>query len=272
MALDPKSITSYLPAQPLLSPELVRDLIQTGISDELCRASFAVGNQLQLCVDLSHAYSQSASKSAGSIEPLTDAWRRLANACFVLEYMIEYAIESAGADRFKPSGVMFGPLLRQIGVGFHPCVDDQGVICLPGWADRRQASRTKHVSIPAFIEKSGKRHPVEISDISSLGIGLAGPTSLGVGEGFVLRVGKSAGMRCTVRWSEDNRSGALFDTPLHRIDLEAILSTVGSDDEFTLDNGRRTSRQAPLNAEPNRETSLMDFIETTEVLEAWVKW
>ena len=268
LTLDPASIAGYLPARPLLSSELARDLIQSGVGDDLCRASFAVGDQLQLCVDLSHAYTQATHKRPASIEPLSDAWQRLANACFVLEYMIDLAIQSAGADKLKPSRVKFGPLLRQIGAGSHPCVDDQGVICLPGWAERRQASRTRQVTIPAVIEIFGECHEVEISDISSLGVGLIGAKHLRPGETFILQVGRHARTKCDVRWSDDNRSGALFETPLHRIDLEAILSTGEQVGEFTLDKDRRTWQEMPPYEGRNRETSVMDYIETPAVIEA----
>ncbi|MEQ1718271.1 MAG: hypothetical protein ABL907_20200 [Hyphomicrobium sp.] len=259
-SVDPRSLAHYLPSRQLLGPDLARIVLENGAGTEICRAAFSVGNQLQLCCDLTQAYAKSSTVGGSALEPLTDAWRRLANACYVLEYIIDGALSEADATMFKPSRLVFGPILKQIGAGQHPCVDAQGIVSLPGWAERRTVSRKSQVDIPAVVISSGIPHPVKINDLSTTGVGLLGLGSVQDGEPVVLRIGPNLTYRCTVRWSDGHRGGAAFETPLHQLDLDAILSSLNQAKEGTLANGGNPAVQAAYNLPP-LSSSLEKYIE-----------
>lgn len=224
--IEPSSVAGYLPAQPLFGPELGRDLIGNGANEELCRAALAIGNQLQLCVDLSAAYTRIGHRHFGSIDALADAWRRLANACYVFEYMIDCALESAAASALKPTRIVFGPLLKRIGSGQYPCIDDHGSVSLPGWAERRASSRFTLAAIPAHIVFNSSKSRVEIIDLSPGGIGLVGVEGLHVGDTFKLVVGDLAAIPCTTIWCDQNRIGAAFETSIHSMDFDYIRNSI----------------------------------------------
>lgn len=225
----PDSLADHLPAQALLGPQMTREMLDGGLGCELARAALSVGSQLQLCCDLTTSFVRSGRQSQASLEPLIDAWRRLANACYVLEYMIDCAMTGTGAPELKPNRLVFGPLLKQVASGEHPCVDQQGVVSLPGWAERRSASRTKQSGIPATVITEFGNQYVEIINLSKTGAGLLGLSGLQVGEFVSLRVGSLRPFKCSVRWCDDQRGGVAFEQPLHQLDVDEIQSSSKQD-------------------------------------------
>ncbi|MEO8176068.1 MAG: PilZ domain-containing protein [Sphingomicrobium sp.] len=80
------------------------------------------------------------------------------------------------------------------------------------YADRRIYPRVP-VALPAFLQANGKRHPVQIVDLSPGGAKLDCAVSLPTGTAVILDCG-TLGRAAVVRWQSGGVMGVCFDSEL----------------------------------------------------------
>ena len=104
-------------------------------------------------------------------EPMADAWRRAAGAAVQAIGVLAEAIGSSGGGRAKEGTARGLGLLRMAAAGNSPCVDAEGRISIPGWAERRR-ERRRSVNLPARILTEKRVLSVKILDASPTGLGI----------------------------------------------------------------------------------------------------
>ena len=88
------------------------------------------------------------------------------------------------------------------------------------YADRRVYPRVP-VALPAFLQAGGRRHAVQILDLSAGGAKLNCPISLASGTPVVLDCG-TLGRSAVVRWQNGGTLGLCFDSELDPRDVSAL--------------------------------------------------
>lgn len=89
------------------------------------------------------------------------------------------------------------------------------------FADRRAYPRVA-VAMPAFLQANGKRHQVQIVDLSAGGAKLNCTVDLAVGTAVILDCG-TLGRSAVVRWQNDGLVGLCFDSELDARDVSALI-------------------------------------------------
>jgi hypothetical protein len=89
------------------------------------------------------------------------------------------------------------------------------------FADRRVYPRVP-VALPAFLQANGKRHSVQILDLSAGGAKLNCSASLPVGTAVSLDCGTMA-RSAVVRWQNSNIFGICFDSELDARVVSALV-------------------------------------------------
>jgi hypothetical protein len=90
------------------------------------------------------------------------------------------------------------------------------------YADRRAYPRVG-VALPALLQANGKRHFVQILDISSGGAKLSCPASLSAGTEVLLDCGTLA-RGAVVRWQNGELVGLCFNRELEARELSALTA------------------------------------------------
>ncbi len=88
------------------------------------------------------------------------------------------------------------------------------------FADRRVYPRVP-VALPAFLQANGKRHSVQILDLSAGGARLSCSKKVASGTNVVLDCG-TLGREAVVRWQNGDALGLCFDRELDPRDVSAL--------------------------------------------------
>lgn len=88
------------------------------------------------------------------------------------------------------------------------------------FADRRVYPRVP-VALPAFLQAEGKRHAVQILDLSAGGAKLSCAARMAAGTTVVLDCG-TLGRGAVVRWQNGDALGLSFDRELDARDVSAL--------------------------------------------------
>jgi hypothetical protein len=155
-----------------------------------------------------------------ALEVHSDAWRRICEAILSTMDDIERylkqsnePVEAAALDCCKWASA----LLRRAAEGRSPCVNEQGLIEVPTWAERRIDKR-EVINVPARIHVGDKHEDVSVIDISKNGIGLSGDVRLGDN----VTVELAGGLKCSgvVKWRKDGRFGLQLAQPMDVCDSD----------------------------------------------------
>jgi PilZ domain len=90
------------------------------------------------------------------------------------------------------------------------------------FADRRVHPRVT-IALPAFLQANGKRHSVQLLDLSSGGAKLNCPASLPLGTPVELDCG-AIGCAGSVRWQNGAMMGLSFDVELEMREVSALIA------------------------------------------------
>jgi len=96
---------------------------------------------------------------------LCDAWRNACTAAIGLLFVLN---EFDAKDRCNPASTARQPLidlLLRAANGGHPCVEDDGCVVVPGWAERRRHERIA-VNLPAQLRSVLGTFDIRIVDVS----------------------------------------------------------------------------------------------------------
>ena len=89
------------------------------------------------------------------------------------------------------------------------------------FADRRAHPRVP-VALPAFLQAGGKRHSVQILDLSAGGAKLNCAAALSIGSNVILDCG-SFSLAAEVRWQEGPFLGLRFSSELDAREVSALI-------------------------------------------------
>ncbi len=104
-------------------------------------------------------------------------------------------------------------LLNQAERGLSPCVEPDGCVIVPGWAERREHKRFK-VDLRAEASIGLSLEPVHIFDISAGGMGLIGLTNPRRGDALTVKLKEGRRLRGSIAWVAGNKAGMRFQQPL----------------------------------------------------------
>lgn len=91
----------------------------------------------------------------------------------------------------------------------HPCVEADGCIVIPGWAERRR--HTRHcVDFPVEIHAFGQIWVARAFDAASGGLGLEGAGSLKFGDAISVKIPDGRHMQTKVAWVSGTKAGIKF--------------------------------------------------------------
>ena len=97
--------------------------------------------------------------------------------------------------------------------GERPCVDPDGNVTVPGWAENRKAKRVA-VNLPAIAYYRGLKQTVVIDNASKSGLGLAGLDGAIPGRMLSLAVEGGETLSGMIIWSRGKNTGIKLDEPL----------------------------------------------------------
>jgi hypothetical protein len=159
--------------------------------------------------------------SAGDCEIHADAWRRVCSAAVAV---IECLDALLGTD--VPAEGPAGPggngrtlaLLRAASHGGTPCLDADGRVMVPGWAERRRESRLA-LNVVASAIVGERTLAAIIRDASPSGLGLTLSSPAKPGEAISVRLADGRALDGIVAWAVGRRAGVRLERRLQPGDL-----------------------------------------------------
>ena len=109
-------------------------------------------------------------------------------------------------------------LLILVRDGETPCIDGNGDLLFPHWADRRGADR-RVLNTSAWHCVGEQRRPVVLADISMTGFGLTGCRDILAGSPVSVLLASGRVLSGVAIWSRDGRAGVRLREPLTRNDV-----------------------------------------------------
>lgn len=152
---------------------------------------------------------------------LSDTWQRVCRAVLVVDECLASALQDGGDTAEAALAVPLFDLLEIAACGGWPCIDDDGLLNVPGWAERRRSPR-RQVRVDATLVAGNLMLPVMIRDISDTGLGLKVRRRLEPGQTVSVFLADGREIGGTVRWSDGANAGVLLDAASQRVDLSDI--------------------------------------------------
>ncbi len=134
----------------------------------------------------------------------------LVDSCRTLPLDMDFAAVETAHPRLSN-------LLLAVARGGHPCVEADGCVIVPGWAERRHHARYG-VDFDVEIETSLGIYSAKAFDAGQGGIGLDGGISVEIGDTINVRIPDGRTLNARIAWVAGSRSGATFIQPLGRDD------------------------------------------------------
>ena len=215
-ASGPRALAVFGPAPSARLASAVDRLVAEEIDAGVCEALQSFAAHLQLVQRMSTAFIAGGDVDADAGRPvdaevLADAWRRTcATAADAIAALA--ALATASNARAGATGKALA-LLAEAGAGGTPCLDPDGRIDIPGWAERRRDARYD-TQKSAMAHCDGVSTPVNIRDLSASGIGLDVPSGARPGDRLTLRLPSGREITGTVAWAGGRRAGLKLDRRL----------------------------------------------------------
>lgn len=209
-------LVSYLPPLPTIYPSLAADLLrqpQTGLLALHMQEYYAhLGLMRDLTHDVADANGRFSSVVTDCIDQIARNWQKLAGSA------------AAAIDQWKAlPGLIFTisqqeraglvqSILADVALGMAPCVDDQGAVTVPAWAERRQIRRL-HRNLHLHVMAGDRIERVLITNASDNGIGIIGLRGVQVGDGIEILIGPGRTLPATIVWVRGDQVGIAYDSP-----------------------------------------------------------
>ncbi len=215
VASGPRALAVVVPAPSARLTEAVERLLAEDIDAGVSEALQAFAARLQLAERMSTAFIDGAD-AAPSGQPvdadvLADAWRRTCAAIGDAITALDALAAPPGAESDACDKVL--ALLDEAGSGGSPCVEPDGRIAIPGWAERRRDARYD-IERSAVASCGGTSTPVTIRNLSASGLGLEVPNGARIGDRLTLRLPSGREISGTVAWAGGHRAGIKLDRRL----------------------------------------------------------
>ncbi|HRD76084.1 MAG TPA: PilZ domain-containing protein [Hyphomicrobiaceae bacterium] len=212
-----KSIDTYLPLELALVTHVAAPLLASEPGIELLADVRAFEIRLDLLRRMSRAFAADAregtpGRSGVAIDILADGWRSL---CETAIAVLEATAGLTEVDREHASHL--SSLLARAEAGHADCIDADGAISIPGWAERRRHQRFP-LAETATLVIGDAIHPVTISDASIGGLGICDAPGLVRVQEVAVRLKDGRRLSGRIAWTRGNQSGLKLEMPLDPAD------------------------------------------------------
>lgn len=211
------ALISYLPPDSLLASTAMPELLRSGAETEAIALMQSFQMRLALAKRMSVAFvAESSATTAGRtvlVDTLADAWQRTCASALHAIMSLRRSLPESTRMRLNTGPGRVVELLKAAQRGEHPCLEPDGVVVIPGWAERRRAKRAR-LDMSCAVRVGNRIMPATIHDISLGGMGIEGVTD--VDRGAILEAELPTGRRLsgTIAWTSETRVGIKFNTPL----------------------------------------------------------
>ncbi len=218
--LDHRAMLVYAPIHSNFFKTAVEQVIADGCTPEIRDPLQAYAARLALAERMSQAFvtDQVVGEARSHVdqEILADAWRRACEASIVLIEALTAAPRGSLPSELVRAGHVVN-MLRMAEGGESPCLERDGRIAIPGWAERRREPRVQQRLVATAI-LNGKPIPVMLRDVSPAGIGLALPEPAASGQEIVIVLASKRELSGTIAWADGKRAGVRLDERLGEAD------------------------------------------------------
>lgn len=198
-----------------------RDLIAVGGPGQLAVQMQEFGRRLGLARRMADAHVAEVRRGRGPVsveaEPLADAWSR---TCRSARDLVQALAALTGANASGPEADRLADLvtlLERVAKGEAVCVEADGCVVVPGFAERRRHARFD-VDQAAEICFGANVYPIRLVDASVGGLGIEGPRLLLPGDAVTVRMADGRKLRAHVAWVREAKAGLRFVEPLQATD------------------------------------------------------
>jgi hypothetical protein len=214
-----EALISYLPPDSALATNAVPSLLGCTTDGEAIAMLQIFQMRLALAKRMSVAFVAESSAANGArtvlADTLADAWQRTCSSALNAINALRRMLPEGPRDRALAGVGRVTDLLKAAQRGEHPCVEVDGTVVVPGWAERRRAKRAR-MALSCAVRVGDRILSASIHDISMGGMGLTGITD--VERGSIMDVELPSGRRLsgTVAWTSlgEAKVGVKFASPL----------------------------------------------------------
>lgn len=217
-------ISTFAPTQPAYFQTMVAALLGSNADLAICRVVQAYCARLSLAQRLVTARMVTAplvtahrspplagapgeARAQADVDPeiLAYAWRRACRAAIDCIETLARSQSGAAPGQLKPYTTMLD-VLRLAEEGKTPCLEPDGRVAIPGWAERR--SDVRHTLHLAATAQFGERTvPVMIRDASFAGLGIDCAHPASPGARITVRLPGDRALSGEVAWANGRRIG-----------------------------------------------------------------
>ena len=215
--LSRESLISYLPPESAVFAASALDVMRLDADASILMTMQMFHARLALAKRMSLAFAAECVPAGvsriGAKDTLADAWQRTCSAAFTAAQAIRQALSEVGDGSIRPRTMRVGDLLRAAQRGECPCVESDGSVVIPGWAERRR-SRRQRIEIECMVVHEDTASPARLHDLSCGGLGLTGPLVAPRGSPVTVELSCGRKLPGVVAWTSGDRWGVRLDAPL----------------------------------------------------------
>ncbi|NOU05807.1 MAG: hypothetical protein HOO99_06450 [Hyphomicrobiaceae bacterium] len=217
--IDPRVVVAFIPAHSAAfaaAPDVAReacDLPQLlALHSYLARFSFAER--------LTRAALVPGGALTDDVELIADAWRRTCVAALEVEALFAAVeVDDIGnavfrAERDSRARSTARALLEAAALGGWPCLDLDGRVTVPGWAERRRSPRVV-VSQLVTVVVHGVASVGRLVDVSRDGMQIAAAATVSCGDAIEVVLADQRRAVGQVRWAQGGRIGVQLNGPFN---------------------------------------------------------
>ncbi|MFM9941055.1 MAG: PilZ domain-containing protein [Hyphomicrobiaceae bacterium] len=211
-----RALSVFVPAPSASVSRAIERLLAEDIDLAICQLLQAYAARLFLAQRMSASFADDAGSTAATThvdaEILADAWRRTCAAAAAAIRALD-TIEGQLATAPTSGEARILELLARAEAGGTPCLDPDGRITIPGWAERRR-ERRQELRQTATATLGATLVPVVIRDASTSGLGLDLPREAQGGERLTVQLPGGREIAGEIAWSDGQRAGLRLDRRL----------------------------------------------------------
>ena len=215
--VDPRGLAAFAPGHSSFFAGAIDRLIGEDAGADLCDRLQTYGARLALAQRMSRSFARDDGAGVPAphvdAEILADAWRRACSAAIQAIEALEPCNPGASRRTDTLESVRVLNLLRMAESGEAPCLEPDGRITIPGWAERRREPRIA-LRLEATTEIGGETMAIVIRNVSLSGLGLDCTGEIAPGTRLTVRLPGDRVLRGVVAWADVQRVGVRLDQRL----------------------------------------------------------
>ncbi len=223
--LSEQSLLAFLPPDPKPSRALANQLVQSGVSTELLahvqEFHARLGTARAMTISFCQFPAEVRHKGGVHVEVLSGVWGALCKHTSILIDALLAVVEPNAHSSSMTHLARAVALLSTCAKGGSPCVQDDGSVEIPGWAERREHTRWL-VDWPAILHLGPSDASAQLVNISLTGLCLTTREPLRTLETISVDIGPGRCLAAQVMWSIGETYGMRFSEPLDPMDPIAV--------------------------------------------------